>query len=282
MKKLLSLLLASVLCVSLLAACGGEPAAPETEGEGETTPAVDETNALIVGFDPEFPPFGFKNELNEYDGFDLALAKEVCERLGWEFTPQPIDWNSKDAELKAGSINCIWNGFTMNGREDQYTWSDPYVDNSIVVVVKADSGIKTLADLAGKKVMAQSGSSASDAINDNTEFKDSLAEVIELADYNMGFMELEQGSVDAVAVDLGVGTYQMGAKEGNYVMLDEPIAQEQYAIGFLKGNDALRDKVNDTLKEIAADGTMLAIAQNYVEEGLVLESLCMIQGEAEE
>ena len=243
---------------------------------------MDETNALIVGFDPEFPPFGFKNELNEYDGFDLALAKEVCERLGWEFTPQPIDWNSKDAELKAGSINCIWNGFTMNGREDQYTWSDPYVDNSIVVVVKADSGIKTLADLAGKKVMAQSGSSASDAINDNTEFKDSLAEVIELADYNMGFMELEQGSVDAVAVDLGVGTYQMGAKEGNYVMLDEPIAQEQYAIGFLKGNDALRDKVNDTLKEIAADGTMLAIAQNYVEEGLVLESLCMIQGEAEE
>ena len=282
MKKLLTLLLASVLCVSLLAACGGEPAAPETEGEGETTPAVDETNALIVGFDPEFPPFGFKNELNEYDGFDLALAKEVCERLGWEFTPQPIDWNSKDAELKAGSINCIWNGFTMNGREDQYTWSDPYVDNSIVVVVKADSGIKTLADLAGKKVMAQSGSSASDAINDNTEFKDSLAEVIELADYNMGFMELEQGSVDAVAVDLGVGTYQMGAKEGNYVMLDEPIAQEQYAIGFLKGNDALRDKVNDTLKEIAADGTMLAIAQNYVEEGLVLESLCMIQGEADE
>lgn len=282
MKKLLTLLLASVLCVSLLAACGGEPAAPETEGEGETTPAVDETNALIVGFDPEFPPFGFKNELNEYDGFDLALAKEVCERLGWEFTPQPIDWNSKDAELKAGSINCIWNGFTMNGREDQYTWSDPYVDNSIVVVVKADSGIKTLADLAGKKVMAQSGSSASDAINDNTEFKDSLEEVIELADYNMGFMELEQGSVDAVAVDLGVGTYQMGAKEGNYVMLDEPIAQEQYAIGFLKGNDALRDKVNDTLKEIAADGTMLAIAQNYVEEGLVLESLCMIQGEADE
>lgn len=282
MKKLLTLLLASVLCVSLLAACGGEPAAPETEGEGETTPAVDETNALIVGFDPEFPPFGFKNELNEYDGFDLALAKEVCERLGWEFTPQPIDWNSKDAELKAGSINCIWNGFTMNGREDQYAWSDPYVDNSIVVVVKADSGIKTLADLAGKKVMAQSGSSASDAINDNTEFKDSLEEVIELADYNMGFMELEQGSVDAVAVDLGVGTYQMGAKEGNYVMLDEPIAQEQYAIGFLKGNDALRDKVNDTLKEIAADGTMLAIAQNYVEEGLVLESLCMIQGEAEE
>ena len=282
MKKLLTLLLASVLCVSLLAACGGEPAAPETEGEGETTPAVDETNALIVGFDPEFPPFGFKNELNEYDGFDLALAKEVCERLGWEFTPQPIDWNSKDAELKAGSINCIWNGFTMNGREDQYAWSDPYVDNSIVVVVKADSGIKTLADLAGKKVMAQAGSSASDAINDNTEFKDSLEEVIELADYNMGFMELEQGSVDAVAVDLGVGTYQMGAKEGNYVMLDEPIAQEQYAIGFLKGNDALRDKVNDTLKEIAADGTMLAIAQNYVEEGLVLESLCMIQGEADE
>lgn len=281
MKKLLALLLASMLCVSLLAACGGEPASTEGEGEGDA-PAVEETDALIVGFDPEFPPFGFKNELNEYDGFDLALAKEVCERLGWEFTAQPIDWNSKDAELKAGTINCIWNGFTMTGREDEYTWSDPYVDNSIVLVVKADSGIETLADLAGKKVMAQAGSSALDAINENTEFKDSLGELLELPDYNMGFMELAQGSVDAIAADLGVATFQMNAKEGDYVMLTEPVSTEQYAIGFLKGNDALRDKVNDTLKEIAADGTMLAIAQNYVEDGLVLESLCMIQGEAAE
>lgn len=279
MKKLLALLLASMLCVSLLAACGSEPAS--TEGEGDA-PAVEETDALIVGFDPEFPPFGFKNEQNEYDGFDLALAKEVCERLGWEFTAQPIDWNSKDAELKAGSINCIWNGFTMTGREDEYTWSDPYVDNSIVLVVKADSGIETLADLAGKKVMAQAGSSALDAINENTEFKDSLGELVQLPDYNMGFVELAQGSVDAIAADLGVATFQMSAKEGDYVMLEEPVSTEQYAIGFLKGNDALRDKVNDTLKEIASDGTMLAIAQNYVEDGLVLESLCMIQGEAAE
>lgn len=281
MKKLLALLLASMLCVSLLAACGSDPAPAEGEDEADT-PVVEETNALIVGFDADFPPFGFRNERNEYDGFDLALAKEVCERLDWDFTAQPIDWNSKDAELKSGSINCIWNGFTMNGREDQYTWSDPYVDNSIVVVVKAGSDIKTLADLAGKKVMVQAGSSALEAIEKNTEFKDSLSELLQLPEYNSGFMELDAGSVDAIAVDLGVGTYQMSAKDGNYVMLDEPIAREQYAIGFLKGNEALRDQVNDTLKEIAADGTMLAIARNYVEAGLVLESLCMISDEAGE
>lgn len=272
MKKLLALLLASMLCVSLLAACGSEPAADD--GETADAPAVE--NTLIVGFDAEFPPFGYKNEQGEYDGFDLALAQEVCDRLDWEFKAQPIDWNSKDAELSAGNINCIWNGFTLNGREDDYTWSDPYVDNSIVLVVKADSGITSLADLAGKKVMAQAASSAVDAINDNTEFKDSLDSMIELADYNMGFMELDAGTVDAVAADLGVATFQMGAKAGDYVMLEEPISTEQYAIGFLKGNTELRDAVNATLKEIAEDGTMLAIAQKYVDAGLVLESLCMI------
>ena len=151
------------------------------------------------------------------------------------------------------------------------------MDNSIVVVVKADSGITTLADLAGKTLMSQGGSSATDAINDNAEFKASLGKMIELADYNMGFMELAQGSVDAIAADLGVATYQMSTNEGNYVMLEEPIAKEQYAVGFLKGNTELRDAVNKTLKEMADDGTMLEIAKKYVDKGLVLESLCMIE-----
>ena len=111
-----------------------------------------ETQKLIVGFDAEFPPFGFIAADGTYDGFDLAMAKELCARLGWEYEAVAIDWNSKDAELSSGTINCIWNGFTYTGRENDYTFSDPYVDNSIVMVVKAGSGITSLADLAGKSV----------------------------------------------------------------------------------------------------------------------------------
>ena len=284
--KLIALVCAVLMCLSLCA-CGssdnGKTPASNTntnvsassgaKSSGDAPAA--ETQKLIVGFDAEFPPFGFVAADGSYDGFDLAMAKELCSRLGWEFDCIAIDWNSKDAELSSGNINCIWNGFTMTGREDQYTWSDAYVDNSIVVVVKADSGIKSLADLAGKTVMAQAASSAVDAINDNQEFASSLKEVVELADYNMGFMDLKQGAVDAIAADLGVATYQMSVNDGDYIILDEPISTEQYAVGFLLGNTELRDAVNAELKAMAEDGTMMKIAEGYVDQGLVLDSLCM-------
>ena len=259
MKKIFAIVLA-LMMVLTLCACG------KTAGTAQK---------LIVGFDAEFPPFGFIAADGSYDGFDLALAKEVCTRLGWEFEAAPIDWNAKDAELSAGNINCIWNGFTCTGREEEYTWSDAYVDNSIVLVVKADSGITSMADLAGKTVMAQAASSAVDAINANDAFKSTLKEVVELGDYNMGFAELKQGTVDAIAADLGVATYQISANDGDYIILDEPISTEQYAIGFLKGNTQLRDAVNAELLKMAEDGTMMKIAENYVDEGLVLDSLCL-------
>jgi polar amino acid transport system substrate-binding protein len=268
MNKIIALALALVMAFALCA-CGGT-ATPTA------TPAP-ETTKLIVGFDAEFPPFGFIAEDGSYDGFDLALAKEACSRLGWDFEAVPIDWDSKDAELASGNINCIWNGFTYTGREDQYTWSDPYVDNSIVIVVKADSGITSLADLAGKTVMAQAASSAVDALNANTELSGSLGEIVELSDYNMGFMELQQGTVDAIAADLGVATYQISANDGDYVILDEPVSTEQYAVGFLLGNTEMRDAINEQLHAMADDGTMLSIAQKYVDQGLVLESLCLIK-----
>ncbi|HBD86885.1 MAG TPA: ABC transporter substrate-binding protein [Clostridiales bacterium] len=267
MKKLIALALALVLALALCA-CGGAPAAT----------AAPETDKLVVGFDADFPPFGFVADDGSYDGFDLALAKEVCTRLGWEFDCVAIDWKAKDAELSSGNINCIWNGFTYNGRENDYTWSEPYVDNSIVVVVKADSGITSLADLAGKTLMVQAASSALDALNSEecADLLASLAGVVELSDYNKGFMELEQGTVDAIAADLGVANFQIANKGEGYVILDEDISTEQYAVGFLLGNTELRDAVNTTLKEIAEDGTMLEIARNYVDYGLVIESLCMV------
>ena len=277
MKKIITFVLASILLLALCACGNGAASASPAAATAApaTATAAAETQKLIVGFDPEFPPFGYVAADGSYDGFDLAMAKEVCSRLGWEFEAVPIDWDAKDAELAAGNINCIWNGFTYTGREDEYTWSDPYVDNKIVVVVKADSGITTLADLAGKTIMAQTGSSAVDAISGNTELSGKVGEVVQLSDYAQGFMELSQGTVDAIAADLGVATYQLSVNKGDYVILEEPVSSEQYAIGFLKGNTALRDAVNEQLLAIAADGTMMKIAQNYVDEGLVLESLCL-------
>ncbi|MCI5911757.1 MAG: transporter substrate-binding domain-containing protein, partial [Oscillospiraceae bacterium] len=162
---------------------------------------TDET--FILGFDAEFPPYGYKNDEGEYVGFDLSLAEEVCKRQGWTLVPQPIDWNSKDMELNSGSIDCIWNGFTMNGREDMYTWSTPYVDNSQVVIVRSDSGIASLDDLKGKIVAVQADSSAlaalegDDASEENKKLCSEFADLQQVGDYNSAFLNLESGAVDA-------------------------------------------------------------------------------------
>ena len=261
MKKILALLLVLVTVLALTA-CGAKKADEKT---------------FTVGFDAAFPPFGYVADDGSYDGFDLACAKEVCERLGWTFDCVAIDWDAKDAELKSGTIDCIWNGFTMNGREDDYTWSVPYYDNTIVVVVPSDSGVASLADLAGKTLMTQAGSSGLDALNseDNAELLASLAGVVEEADYATGFMELEQGTVDGVVVDLGVAKFNIAGKEADYTILDEYVSSEQYGIGFYKGNTELCKQVEDTVKAMAEDGTMYEIAQNYADMGLTIESLCL-------
>ena len=261
MKKIFALMLCVLLCLSLCA-CGS--------GSDKQT--------LIVGFDAEFPPFGFIAADGSYDGFDLAMARELCKRLGWEYKEVAIDWNSKDTELASGNINCIWNGFTYTGKEDDYTWSLPYADNDIVVVVKADSGITSLSDLAGKSLMVQASSSAAQAVEDNKEFKASLKEVVELSDYSLGFLDLDNGTVAAVAADYGVAASRINEKSDEYVILSETISHEQYAVGFLKGNTALRDAVNAELLKMAEDGTLLEIAQSsdYVERGLVIDKLILI------
>lgn len=220
---------------------------------------------FIVGFDAAFPPYGYQDENGEYVGFDLDLAAEVCKRNDWELVKQPIDWNAKDMELNSGTISCIWNGFTMNGREDEYAWTDPYVDNSQVFVVKADSGIATFADLAGKSVAVQTDSSAEAALkeDDNKELKDSFKELVVVSDYNTAFMNLDSNAVEAIAMDIGVAKYQMESRDGEYKILDDVLSAEQYAVGFAKNNTELRDKVQKTLDEMRKDGKFAEIAEKW-------------------
>lgn len=297
MKKLLALLIAAGMMLSV-AACGSDAAssaasAAKSEAPAETA-AVEETTAapaenndasaaetatgegrtFTVGFDAEYPPYGYKDESGEYTGFDLELAQEVCDRNGWTLVKQPIDWDSKDMELNTGAIDCIWNGFTMTGREDDYTFSVPYVDNSIVFVVMNDSDIKSKEDLAGKVVVTQADSSALTALtseednDENLALAASFADLQQVADYNTAFMNLESGAVDAIAVDIGVAQYQLASRGDTFRKLDEPLSTEQYGIGFKKGNEELKDQVQDTLFEMYKDGTFDEIAAKYTDYNL--------------
>ena len=251
-----------------------------TQAQSADAAADGEGRQFIVGFDAEFPPYGYKDESGEYVGFDLDLAAEVCKRQGWELVKQPIDWDSKDMELDSGAIDCIWNGFTMNGREDQYTFSVPYVDNSQVFVVAEDAGIETKADLAGKAVGVQKDSSALAALEgDEKALADTFAALNQYADYNTAFMDLEAGAIDALAIDIGVANYQIASRDGGYVILDgeahkEYLSTEQYGIGFKKGNEELKNTVEATLMEMAEDGTFKQIAEKYADYGL-LDSICL-------
>lgn len=282
MKKIVAIMLAGILCAGVLTGCGGSTGAAKTEDTKEeavestegaegaaTAESAEEGRVFTVGFDAEYPPYGYKDEATgDYTGFDLELAEEVCKRRGWTLKKQPIDWDAKDMEINSGAIDCLWNGMTYNGRENDYTWSEPYVDNTIVIAVNADSDIQTQADLAGKIVVAQAASSADTALNDNPELKDTFSGYETIKDYNDAFMQMDAGVYDAIAVDIGVAQYQLAANEGKYRILEEPISTEQYAIAFAKGNTELRDQVQETLDEMAADGTVEKIVANYADYNL--------------
>ena len=170
-------------------------------------------------------------------------------------------------ELNSGAIDCIWNGFTMNGREEEYTFSTPYVDNSQVIVVAEKSGMKTLEDLQGKSVGVQAASAALDLLQSEEEggqkaLADTFSALNEFADYNTAFTELQAGALDALAIDVGVANYQIKSRGEGYQILEETLNTEQYAIGFKKGNQELCDVVNADLKKLTEDGTIAKLAEN--------------------
>ena len=274
MKKRLALLLAAVLTLTAVTAGCGSKEETENKSADESSEAKteyvqkEEGDEFIVGFDQDFPPMGFVGDDGEYTGVDLELAEEVCNRMGWKFTPKPIAWDSKDAELASGGIDCIWNGFTINGREDDYTWSDAYLNNKQVFVVREDSGIETEADLAGKVVDVQTDSSAQAALDDNQDLVSTFANLQVIPDYNTGFMDLESGAVDAVAMDIVVASYQIEKRSAAFKILDYEIAAEEYGVGFAKGNEALRDQVQSALEEMAKDGTLAEISTKWFGEDI--------------
>ena len=283
MKKTLAMMTAAMMAVGALAGCGSSSSTPAattaaateaatdavtTEAAGDTTAAAEGTvktpsGKFTVGFDQEFPPMGFVGDDGEFTGFDLDLAKEVASRLGLEFVPQPINWDAKDMELESGNIDCIWNGFTMQGREDAYTWVGPYMANNQVFVVNADSDIASKADLAGKAVEVQKDSSGLAALQDDAELSASFGSMTEVADYNTALMDLESGACDAVCMDSIVAGYQIKSSGKDMKILDDTLSAEEYGIGFKKGEDELAKAVYDTLMEMKDDGTVAKISNDW-------------------
>jgi len=250
MKRILSVLLVLTLALTLVA-CGGVATPPTT---GKT---------FILGLDDSFPPMGFRNDADEIVGFDIDLAKEVCTRLGYELKLQPIDWDSKEVELNSNKIDCIWNGMTITPeRKAAMTLSEPYLKNRQVLVVKSDATYTDLASLAGKTLALQKGSSAAVALEANPTFADTLKAVNELPDYMGALLELDSGMSDAVLMDEIVANYYITDQNADYKILDEVLAEEEYAIGFRK-DDPLAKDVGRVLSEMKADGTLAKISTDW-------------------
>ena len=264
-KKMVSILTAAFCVSALLAGCGfADTAKTSASSAGAASSSADGTTTFTVGFDAEYPPYGYMDdETGDYTGFDLELAQEVAKRLGLEYKAQPIAWDSKDMELESGNIDCIWNGFTMTGREDDYTWTEPYMANQQVFVVANDSDINSQADLAGKIVEVQADSSAEAALKEAPELTATFKELLTTADYNTAFMDLEQGAVDAIAMDVIVAGYQIQQRNADFKILDDSLSEEEYGVGFKKGNTELRDKVQSTLEEMAEDGTLQEVSEKW-------------------
>ncbi len=245
----------SIAAVAAISGCSGSD-----NGDGK----------LVIGIDDKFAPMGFRDENNEIVGFDIDYAKAAADKMGKEVTFQPIDWSAKESELNSGRIDMIWNGYTITDeRKEKVLFTKPYLENSQVVVVPADSELAQLSDLAGKEVGLQSLSSAADALN-ASPIKDEVAGVSEFSDNVLALTDLKSGRLDGVVIDEVVARYYMSIEPDTYKLLDESLAPEQYGVGIKKGNEELLDELQNALDELSSDGTAAEISTKWFGEDKVL------------
>lgn len=284
-KRICGVLIAAVLMLSasgcgLVAGAKSAGASASAAGSAGAPSAADgswnkvkSAGQLVLGFDKAFPPMGYiDTETGKTVGFDIDMATEACKRLGIKVKFQPIDWENKLAEINNGNVDCLWNGFSKTAeREKQFDLSIPYMKNNQIILVKTGSSYKELDSLAGKTIGVQSDSSAETALNDpsNAAFKKSLKEVVKIDDYSKAVMEIQNGTVDAIAIDEVVARYYLTKNPGAYAVLqdkngkDLSLAVEDYVVGFRKNDNTLKEKVEGVLKEMAKDGTAAQISQKW-------------------
>lgn len=259
-RRLLSVLVVAVMVLSL-AACK-----KDTTGEDNSLKYIQDNGKFILGLDDAFPPMGFRDENNNIVGFDIDLAQAVCDKLGVELVLQPVEWEAKEQELNTKNIDCIWNGLSLTpDRQESMTMSESYMTNNISLVVVSGSDITSMAGVAGKKLALQSSSSAEETLNsdENKAFKDSLSQVNPFSDYETALLDLESGNSDAVLMDSIVADYKITAAGKNFTVLGDTLLEDQYAIGFRKGDVALCDAINKALSELKAEGKVAEISTKW-------------------
>ncbi|WP_066715985.1 amino acid ABC transporter substrate-binding protein [Clostridium sp. Marseille-P299] len=285
MKKKITCVILTALLVLGLTACGtkgndkvsGSDSSlvngnnEATTGEDNSLQYIKDRGKFILGLDDKFPPMGFRNDNDEIVGFDIDLAQAVCDKLGVELVVQTVEWDAKEMELSTKNIDCIWNGFSITDeRKEALTMTEPYLENTISMVVRKDSDVKSMADLAGKNIALQAGSAAEETLDadSNKEFKDSLGEIKQFSDYATALMDLETKNSDAVLMDSVVAKYMIGELGKDFVVLDEALAADEYGIGFRKGDQALADAVSNALSELKAEGKVKEIAEKWFGEDI--------------
>jgi len=252
-----------------------------TKNDAEKTPGPTQTDTswqdiqdqgyFVMGLDDAFPPMGFRDEKNEIVGFDIDLAKEAAKRLGVDVKFQTIVWESKLEEINSGNIDVIWNGFSVTPeRQKEYLFTKPYIKKRQVIVVTADSPIKTKADLEGKKIGIQAGSSAQDAVMaDKATYEVIKDNLLEFDDNVMAMKDLKGGGLDAVVVDIIVGKYYVSKHPGEYKFLEEDFGAEDFAVGLRITDKAFLAEMNKALDDMKADGTASEISNKWFNEDII-------------
>ncbi|MCE5285502.1 MAG: amino acid ABC transporter substrate-binding protein [Pelosinus sp.] len=247
MKKWIGALLAVLLIGLLVAGCG-------SAGKKK----------IVIGLDDNFPPMGFRDDKNDIVGFDVDMAKEAAKRIGMEVEFKPIDWNSKEAELNGKRVDVLWNGLTITDkRKENIAFTKPYMENHQIIVVNTNSTVKAKADLAGKVIGTQDGSSSVEAIEAEPDVMKSFKELKKYGDNVAALMDLKAGRIEAVVVDEVVGRYYIAKKPGEYVVLSDHFGAEEYGVGLRKDDKELLGKLQKSLDEMKKDGTSATISQKW-------------------
>lgn len=274
MKKLISFVLTATMLMGVVG-CGNTTATntdtqePTTENVTAADVNTEDDNALVVGLDDEFPPMGFRDENNDIVGFDIDLAKAAAEKMGVEVKFQPIDWDTKEVELETGKIDLIWNGFSITDeRLEAMEFTNPYVKNKQIIIVKNDSDIQSKADLVGRNIGLQDGSSALDAVNAD-EMSSSLGDIATYATNILAFTDLDLGRIEAVVADEIVARYYLANNENDFRVIENgDFGDEVYGIAAKKGNTELITSLQEALDELSSDGTATEISNKWFGEDI--------------
>ncbi|HIW54961.1 MAG TPA: amino acid ABC transporter substrate-binding protein [Candidatus Ruthenibacterium merdigallinarum] len=293
MKKWSSLCLSALLAGALLAGCGGAaPAAvsseagsvsagassapaPQSESAGGyTTTLADirQKGTLVIGLDDTFAPMGFRDESGELVGFDIDLANAVCEQLGVTAEFQPIDWDSKEMALAAGTIDCVWNGMSITPeRQEAMSLSQAYLNNKIVILCKEGVTIEAKEDLANYNIGIQAGSAALEAVQaDEALYAAIEGQLTEYPTYDEVILDVQAGRLDCMIIDEVYGGYKNAQLGGIFTVAPVDFGDDLYAIGFRKADTELTQAVNEALNALIEDGTATQISEAWFDADIVV------------